>query len=130
MHGLVLFVCYKCGHLRFSNIICLTENKGNVVGRSISSGNRFECGFGIDYFIRDENDIKLSDIKSQAHNGEIIFLAGNCNFAFVFFLPKRSSLNPDLLSNQNEYCCPKIFDPQCTSLFFCDSLIDRVAWPI
>jgi hypothetical protein len=108
MHGLVLFVCYKCGHLRFSNIICLTENKGNVVGRSISSGNRFECGFGIDYFIRDENDIKLSEIKSQAHNGEINFLAGNCNLAFVTkFLPKRSGQSPALLSNQNQnkYCC-------------------------
>jgi hypothetical protein len=51
MHGLVLFVRHKCGHLRFSNIICFTENKGNVVGRSISSESRFECGFGIDYFM-------------------------------------------------------------------------------
>jgi hypothetical protein len=54
-HGLVLLVCHKCGHLRFSDIICLTENKGNVVGRSIYPGNRFECGFGLDFFNRDKN---------------------------------------------------------------------------
>jgi hypothetical protein len=38
-------------------------NKGNAVGRSISSGNRFDCGLGLDYFVRDENDVKLSDKK-------------------------------------------------------------------
>jgi hypothetical protein len=32
MHGLVLLVCHKCGHLRFSNIICLTEIKAMLLG--------------------------------------------------------------------------------------------------
>jgi hypothetical protein len=32
MHGLVLLVCHKCGHLPFSNIICLTEIKAMLLG--------------------------------------------------------------------------------------------------
>ncbi len=120
----------------FLILFSLTEStKDNVVDREvpygISSGSRFECGFGLDYFSRDENYIKLSDRKTLAHKGEMDFFWQEIAILrLLLFLPKRSSLNPDLLSNKNEYCCPKIFDPQCTSLFFCDSLIDRVAWPI
>jgi hypothetical protein len=131
MHGLVLLLCHKCGHLRFSHIICLTENKGNDVGRSISSGSRFECGFGLDFFNRDENDIKLSDIKSLAHKCETNFFSEKLQFCFCFFfLQKRSSLNPDLHSNKNGYFCKIFLDTQFTALFSRDCLIGRVAWPI